>query len=191
MTDTPAAPAPVDPWSMTPDQATAALASMHAELHPPRSVVPQDAQDARATLDRLIRDPTFANSLLSGSTEAKKHWDALHAVIGAGDDLRDMVAGIHETSLPLIETTAEGALPRRAVEATISGLRDSGLNDASIEQAINLPPISRAEAAAAEAFWARCQNSAEWRNKFLAGDYEAVRQHKLVSVLRSSPIAKE
>ena len=30
MTDTPDAPAPVDPWSMTPDQATAYLAVMDA-----------------------------------------------------------------------------------------------------------------------------------------------------------------
>jgi hypothetical protein len=54
MTDTPAAPvAPVDPWSMTPDQVAAKLAGMDAAIHPPPPLVPQDAQDARATLERL------------------------------------------------------------------------------------------------------------------------------------------
>ena len=74
MTDTPAA-APADPWSMTtdqissltPDQATAALAAMDRAIHPPPSVVPQDAQDARATLDLLSRDASFARELFSGS----------------------------------------------------------------------------------------------------------------------------
>jgi hypothetical protein len=68
---------------------------------------------------------------------------------------------------------------------------DSGLTDASIEQAINLPPISRAEHAAAVAFQARCHGSAEWRSKLLSGDYEATRQHNLLAVLLSSPIAEE
>ena len=40
MTDTPAAPALWIRWSMTPDQATAALAAMDAAIHPPPSVVP-------------------------------------------------------------------------------------------------------------------------------------------------------
>jgi hypothetical protein len=91
----------------------------------------------------------------------------------------------------MFEVTVNGELPRRAVEQTVAGFRDSGLNDAAIEQAINLPPISRAESVAAEAFWARCKGSAEFRSKLLSGDYEATRQFNLVSVLRSSPIAEE
>jgi hypothetical protein len=176
---------------MTPEQAAAALAAMDAAIHPSPSVVAQDAQDARATLDRLSRDPTFANALLSGSIEARKHWDTLHAVIAGGNDTQDMIAGIVELTPPIIETVAEGELPRRAVEATISGLRDSGLNDESISQAVNLPPISRSEFMAAQAFKAQCHGNAEWRSKLLSGDYEATRQHSLLAVLLSSPIAEE
>jgi hypothetical protein len=176
--------------ALTPEQA-GALKAMDRAIHPPPSVVPQDAQDARAQLDLLSRNASWAESLFKGNVETRKQFDALVAKAAAGDDTGDMLAGIVEPTLPLIETVAEGELPRRAVEATISGLRDSGLTDASIEQAINLPPISRAEHAAAVAFQARCHGSAEWRSKLLSGDYEATRQHNLLAVLLSSPIAEE
>ena len=70
---------PEQAQSMTAEQATAALAVRHAALHPPPSVVPQDAQDARATLDLLSRDASFARELFSGSIEARKRFDELVA----------------------------------------------------------------------------------------------------------------
>ena len=198
MTDTPAA-APVDPWSLTtdqihaltPEQAGDALKAMDRAIHPPPSVVPQDAQDARATLDLLSRDASFARELFSGSIEARKRFDELVAKSAAGDDVGDAVVGIVEPALPLFETTANGELPRRHVEGAIASLRDAGLNDASIEQAVSLPPISRAEFMQAQALQTRLHGTAEWRGKLLSGDYEATRQHNLLSVLLSSPIAEE
>jgi hypothetical protein len=53
--NTPAAPAPLDPWSATSDQINAELGRIHREMHPPPSVVPQDAQEARMQLDMLSR----------------------------------------------------------------------------------------------------------------------------------------
>ena len=53
MTDTPPpdAPAPVDPWSRTPDQAAAYLAVMDAALHPrPRSIRQRPAKLASASM---------------------------------------------------------------------------------------------------------------------------------------------
>ena len=190
MTDTPAAP-PADAWSMTPDQATAALAAMDAAIHPPAPLVPQDAQDARAQLDLLSRNASWAESLFKGDVATRKQFDELVAKAASGDNVGDAVAGIVEPAVPLFETTANGELPRRHVEGTIAALRDAGLNDESISQAVNLPPISRAEFMAAQAFKARCHGTAEWRNKLLSGDYEATRQHNLLSVLLSSPIAEE
>ena len=87
-----------------------------------------------------------------------------------------------------MEVTANGELPRRHVEGTISALRNAGLNDESISQAVNLPPISRAEFMQAQALQSKLHGTAEWRGKLLSGDYEATRQHNLLSVLLSSPI---
>jgi hypothetical protein len=191
MPDTPTPPAAPDPWSMTPEQATAALAAMDAAIHPRPSVVPVDAQDARVTLDLLSRNPGWAESLFRGDVATRKQFDELAAKAAGGDDVADAVAGTVEPVTPLFSTTVNGELPRAHVEGTISALRDAGLNDESISQAVTLPPISRAEHAAAEAFWARCKGSAEWRTKLLNNDYDAVRQFNLVSVLRSSPIREE
>jgi hypothetical protein len=194
MTDTPAAP-PADLtaeqiYAMTPEQAGAALAAMQTAIHPPPSVVPQDAQDARQQLDLLSRNASWAESLFKGNVETRKQFDELVAKAAGGDDVSDAVVGIVEPAMPLFETTANGELPRRHVEGAISGLRDAGLNDASIEQAVNLPPISRAEFMQAQALQARLHGTAEWRGKLLSGDYEATRQHNLLSVLLSSPIAE-
>ena len=92
MADTPAAP-PADPYvmtadqiySMTPDQATAALAAMDHAIHPPPSVVPQDAQDARATLEMLSRNASWADSLFKGNVETRKQFDELVAKAAGGD----------------------------------------------------------------------------------------------------------
>jgi hypothetical protein len=191
MTDTPAAPAPVDPWSLTPAEAGAKLAEMQNAANPPPPLVPQDSQDARATLERLSRDKSWAESLFNGNVATRKQFDELVAKAAGGDDVGDAVAGIVELSTPLFETTANGELPRRHVEGAIAGLRDAGLNDASIEQAIHQPAISRSEFMAAQAFQAKCHGTAEWRSKLLSGDYEATRQHNLLCVLLSSPIKED
>jgi hypothetical protein len=187
--DTPAAP-PVDPWSLSATEATAALAAMDAAIHPPPSVVPQDAQDARQQLDLLSRNASWAESLFKGNVETRKQFDKLVAKAADADSVGDAVAGVVEPAVPLFETTANGELPRRHVEAAISSLRDSGLNDESISQAVNLPPISRSEFMAAQALQAKLHGTAEWRGKLLSGDYESTRQHNLLSVLLSSPIAE-
>ena len=164
---------------------------MDAAIHPPPSVVPQDAQDARPQLDLLSRNASWADSLFKGNVETRKQFDELVAKAAGGDAVGDAVAGIVEPALPLFETTANGELPRRHVEGAIAGLRDAGLNDASIEQAVNLPPISRAEFMQAQALKSQLYGTAEFRSKLLSGDYEATRQHNLLCVLLSSPIAEE
>ena len=181
----------VDPWSMTPEQATAALGALNNAANPPSPLVPADAQDARATLERLSRDASWADSLFKGNVETRKQFDELVAKAAGGDDVGDAVAGIVEPATPLFETTANGELPRRHVEGAIAGLRDAGLNDASIEQAVSLPAISRAEFMSAQALKSQLHGTAEWRSKLLSGDYEATRQHNLLCVLLSSPIAEE
>ena len=196
MVDTPAAPAPADLtaeqiYAMTPEEAGAALAAMHNAIHPPPSVVPQDAQDARQQLDLLSRNASWADSLFKGNVETRKQFDELVAKAAGGDDVGDAVIGIVEPVTPLMEVTANGELPRRHVEGAISALRNAGLNDESISQAVNLPPISRAEFMQAQALQTRLHGTAEWRGRLLSGDYEATRQHNLLSVLLSSPIKEE
>jgi hypothetical protein len=189
--NTPAAPAPLDPWSATSDQINAELGRIHREMHPPPSVVPQDAQDARMQLDMLKNNASWAQSLLNGNVETRKQFDELIAKAAGGDDVADAVSGIVEPAVPLFETTVNGELPRRHVEGTISALRNGGLDSASIEQAVTLPPISRAEFMQAQALKSKLHGTAEWRGRLLSGDYQATREHNLLAVLLSSPIKDE
>jgi hypothetical protein len=55
MVDTPAAPTAPDISTMTPDQATATLAQMQIDAHPPAPLVPNTAADAHARSNQLPR----------------------------------------------------------------------------------------------------------------------------------------
>jgi hypothetical protein len=189
--NTPAAPAPVDAWSMTPDQASAEIARMDRESRPAPTLTPMDSQDARVALDALSKNPSWAEALFRGDVQTRRQFDELVAKAADSDPVGDAIANIVEPAVPLFETTMDGQLPRRHVEGTISALRDGGLDNASIEQAVNLPPISRAELMAAQALKSKLHGTAEWRSKLLSGDYEATRQHNLLAVLLSSPIKDE
>ena len=67
---------------------------MDAAIHPPPSVVPQDAQDARQQLDLLSRNASWADSLFKGNVETRKQFDELVAKAAAGDTVGDAVAGL-------------------------------------------------------------------------------------------------
>ena len=180
---------PEQAQSMTAEQATAALAVRHAALHPPPSVVPMDAQDARALIEIRSRDASFANALLSGSVAARKEWDELNAKADGGDDVADAIANIQERA-PLFETTnsQSGQLNRRDHATFVSADRNAGLSDAVIEQRLNSPPIPRAEHALATAAWNMRSGNAEWAKRLLAGNSQARWEWENLTTLLSSPI---
>ena len=192
LTIRPPSPPPVDPWSMTPDQATRRARGNRCAIHPPPSVSPGGCSRRPRQLGLARQRNTCGlQSLFQGHVATRRSSTSSWPRLAGGDDVGDAVAGIIEPSTPPFETTANGELPRRHVEGTIASLRDSGLNDASIEQAINLPPIIRAEFMQAQALKCAALWHGEWRSKLLSGDHEATRQHNLLCVLLSSPIAEE
>jgi hypothetical protein len=168
--NTPAAPAPIDAWSLSPEQASAEIARMDRETRPAPTLTPVDAQDARVTLDMLSRNPSWADSLFKGDVATRKQFDEPVAKAADSHPVADAVAGIVEPAVPLFETTTDGQLPRRHVEGAISAMRDAGLSDPAIEQAISLPPISRTEFLQAQALKTKLHGTAEWRSRLLASD---------------------
>ena len=187
MTDTTATTPPTDPFAMTPEQATDTLTAMAAVASPPPPIKPEDAQDARARLDVLSRDKGWADRLFNGDVRTRKEFDDLLGVAAGGDDVGDAIAGIVEEP-PIFQTTQGGELPARHVQQTIEALREAGLNDGTIEQAIKLPPVTRADAAMTRAFQSKRHGDAEWVARLLAGDYEAKREFTLMSIILASPV---
>ena len=107
----PAAPAPVDVWSMTPEMATAEIARMDRETRPAPTLTPVDAQDARVALDALSKNPSWAEALFRGDVATRKQFDELVAKAADSDPVADAVAGIVEPAVPMFETTVNGELP--------------------------------------------------------------------------------
>jgi hypothetical protein len=188
MTDTPA-PSPVDPWSMTPAEAGAKLQEMAAAANPPPPLVPEDRQDARQRLDLLAKDASFAARLFNGDVATRKIFDDLVAADANGDPIGDILAGIEEQSPRVFETTQGGELPPRHVAEVIKSMRESGLDDRSIEQALRGIPVTRAELALTKAFESRCRGDADWCRRLLSGDFAARRDLVLMSVIFNSPVA--
>jgi hypothetical protein len=192
MVDTPAAPPPAAPdvYTLTPDQATAELARMDAELHPPPPLQPADAQDARARLDKLSADKSFADRLFSGDIAARKEFDELVAASAAGDDVGDRIANIQEPA-PLFETTTDGRLNRRDLASIVDTFRDAGLSDGVIEEAMNDGQVTRAEYAAAKALQASKHGDEGWRSRFLKGNWAEQREQLLLNIILTNAIKED
>jgi hypothetical protein len=188
MADNTPAPPPVE--SMTPAEATAALAAMDAALHPQPPLKPQDTQDARARLDKLTADKSFADRLLGGDIAAKKEFEELIAASAAGDDVGDRIANIQEPA-PLFETTTAGQLNRRDLASIVDTFRDGGLSNDAIEQALNGVEVSQAEYGAAKVLQSARHGDEGWRARFLKGNWAEVREQLLLNVILTSAIKHE
>jgi predicted RNase H-like nuclease len=175
--------------SMTPEQATARLAEMGAASNPAPGLVAMDSQDARAQLNLLSSDSSWATALMSGNAAVRDQFDRLVAIVDAGDVVADTLANIQEEP-PLIETTTGGQLPSRVVREVIAGMRDAGVSDGAIAQAMRGDPVTAAEFAAAKAFQAMRHSDPEWVSSLLRGDWSSNREHQLMSIILSSDIAE-
>jgi hypothetical protein len=175
--------------TLTREQASEALAKLETEMHPLPPIRPEDAQGARGRLELLSSDPRWANALLRGNPDELAEFDRLVKMSAAGDDVGDAIAGIQEQTEPIFETTTNGQLPRRDFASAVAGLRDAGLNDASIAQAMSPTSVSLAEYRAAEALQSTLHADPLWRARLLSGDYQAKREWTLLSIILSSPIA--
>jgi len=122
------------PQNLTPEEATAALAKMEAEIHPPAPIAPEDSQGARQRLSDLSKDATWTRQLFAGDPAAAKTFHELVALSESGDTVGDRLAGIVEdpTTQPIFETTVDGQWPRRVVAEVVTDLRAAGLDPAAL-----------------------------------------------------------
>jgi len=181
---------PADPFSLSAEQAGNELAKMAAVASPPPPMMaPATAADARGRLDTLSRDKGWATRLLAGDVQANREFADLNKLAASADDTAEAIAGTAtEASTPIFETTTGGQLPRRHVEQAIQQMREGGLRDEVIQQAFELPPITRADATMTKALQSKRHGDAEWVKRLMAGDYEARREHVLMSIILASPV---
>jgi hypothetical protein len=188
MTDTPAAPAPVDPWSMTPDQATAALAVMDAKLHPPPPINPTTPSEARARIDQLTSDKTWAARWVAGHSAEAKEYARLSELANQADEVADAIAGTTPTP-NLIETIGPGELNSRDRASAVQTFRDAGLTDDVINQAMRggeVSEVSRAEYMAAKALKSARLSDEAWVARWLKGGWSEGREMWHINTIVSS-----
>jgi hypothetical protein len=186
MTDPTPAPTMPDPWTMTPGEAGAWLAEMSTAASPPPPIAPETSAGARARLDMLAKDSGFATAVFSGDMAANQEFKNLTTLAAGADDVADAVAGT--SSDQPFEVTVDGQLPRRAIADFVASMRESGVSDAAIAQALRGDKVPRREFDAVRMLQRARHGDADWCKRLLSGDYTAGREHKLMSIVLSAEI---
>src|SRR5579859_1113217 len=109
---------PLDPFSMSPADATRALASMT-----PPAPMPEKASnpvEANLRLAHLSADPKWRAQVLSGDGPAVKELDQLNALIATGSRVDAALAGVVRDG----EITIGGELSTRNLIAGANALRE-------------------------------------------------------------------
>jgi hypothetical protein len=146
----------------------------------------------RARLQELQSDPFHLNKLVGGSNAARDEEQALRSNIAIAEskleaERLDAAKRGEKIDLPaLIETTTDGQLPMREMLTAVTDLRDLGLNDVCIDEALNgsrNPPAIIAEAK--ERLAARLSDP-EWVRKLNAGDRATRKELTLLHIVLAS-----
>ena len=126
--------------------------------------------------------------MIDGDADARRQFAELTAAVAAGDDVADAIAG-KEAPAQILETTVGGELPRRHLADLVADMRRDRILDGAIAEAIEGSPVTRAVAEAARQFQRMKHTDPDWCDRLLRGEYSAVREHKLMCIILSSPIA--
>jgi hypothetical protein len=182
--------ADVDPTTLTPEQATAELARLTEQFRgTPPSASPATPAEAQARLDALTRNKDWGEKYLSGNIEARREFASLTEMAAQAEyRLDNVLAGKVEPELMEL-TSSEHPLSTRNLSSAVESLREFGLSDDVIRQAVTGRPVSAEERRAVEQFRAMRLSNGDWAKKLLAGDHDARRELTLMSIVLSSEVA--
>ena len=189
MTDTPDAPAPVDPWSRTPDQATAYLAVMDAKLHPPPPINPTTPSEARQRIEALVSDKQWGANWVAGHRAEADEYARLSELANQADPVSDAINNNTTPEPNLIETLGPNELSTRNRGLAVEMFRDAGLTDDVIHQAMRgseVSEVSRAEFMAAKALKSARLGDEAWVARWLKGGWSEGREMLLINTIVSS-----
>ena len=166
----PSATANPDPWSMTPEQATAYLDQKSAQYDAQQSApVPtaeqvDDAYLAELRLAKLSADPIWARKVAEGARAERAEYAALVETIAAGvDELGGTVVGQVET------VVGDNAVRRSDMISTIEDLSRIGIPDEGIIRILNAD-FSDNDIEWAQRELDRGLATKEWTDALLRGD---------------------
>jgi hypothetical protein len=177
---------------LSPAEATARLAEKTKEYadRAKSSATPTNTVDAQRRIEELKADKAFGARVLAGEKSARAELQGLHELVRADPNATAALALAGIVPDGHIEVDNNGASLRDAISA-VPDLRAAGLSEEVIHQVLTDQPVSRAEYEAAKALRAKLRTDPDFTSRVLAKEYEAVRAHKLISVILASRIEGE
>jgi hypothetical protein len=167
---------------MTDAAATAAAATPPTTPAPPSP--PSTPAEAATRLAGLREDKSWTDKLLGGKDAATlAEFRSLSKLIAQGDPIDRAMSG--ETNLP--DIGIDGQLSLAKVASAIPDLREH-LSDGVIKELLSGRESTAAEIAAVKKFQSMRHSDKGWVDRYLKGEFEAVRESRLISaVLLAAP----
>jgi hypothetical protein len=160
--------------TLTPEQATERLNEMTAAYRGAPS------EDPAAKLARFTTDREKGQKLLNGDVATRREMDAL--VREAATDANPARAAM-SGNLPEIPTSEQRLMANMA-----TWLREEGISEEAIEQALSNREISQAEHDAAKNWKEQKLSDGDWVKKWLSGDALCKKEMKYASIILTSTI---
>jgi hypothetical protein len=186
MTDVPMTPE-VAIADGSPEAAGRALDGLVAKYRgPPPSATPTDSIGAKARLDALVKDPAWAKSYWDGNPSARREFSELTEKIANGNPTADALAGAPPAE---IEITVGGQLNSRNRAEAVAGLRELGMDNQTVLQAIDGATVSAHEVTMARQAKAMRMSDSAWTARYMAGGLAEKREMGLLNVILSGAAA--
>lgn len=171
----------------SPAAATAALVEMTAKFNSVPAPPAAGALGARAQLDALSASPEWRAKFFGGDQGARKEFSTLTAQIAAGNPTAEAISAAPNPEEPFrIEVTIGNELNSRGRADAVAGLREIGLDDATVAQALDGAPVTAAERAMAQRYKDMRLGDADFTRRYLAGEWSARREMSLLAAILSS-----
>ena len=152
-------------------------------------VAPAPPTEAAARLDALTLDKDWCAKVLSGSGSQVRELHELIAKKSGVDKLDQIIAGT--AAAPMLETVTGGALTIHNQMLAAQGLREAGLSDATIRQAFENKPVSKAEFDLVQRLHKERLGNAEWVARLLKNDAATRREFMAAMVVMNLGFEKE
>jgi hypothetical protein len=149
-----------------------------AATPPAAPATPRSPAEAATKLAALRSSAEWGEKVLKSDPAALAEMRSLAKQIAEGGDLDAMVAAAQDAP----DTSVGGALSARKVAGEIASLREH-LSDGVITELLAGRESTPQEVDAVRRFKALRHGDSEWIKKYLAGDHNAVRESRLISIV--------
>jgi hypothetical protein len=146
---------------------------------PAPPAAPLSPAEAASKLATLRSNAEWGERVLKSDPAALAEMRSLAKQVAEGGDLDAMIAAAQDAP----DTSVGGELSLRKVAGEIPSLRTDGLTDETIQELLRGRESTPQELDAVKRFKAMRYSSKEWVDRYLAGEHEAVRESRLMSIV--------